>query len=86
MHADQGPTASGAFEWRHSRALQLTGIGALAAAVIVRVGLMTYWSFSDASHEFLDRRLLLAWGLGLLVLAMLSRFAWQIHTGRHRTK
>lgn len=74
------------FAWRHSRKVQLGAIGLVAGVVLTRLGLMTYWSLSGIDYEFSDRRLLLAWCLGLIALAMLSRFAWQIWSGRHPTE
>ena len=79
-------TESTLFAWRHSRGIQLGGIGVLAGIVLLRLGLMTYWSLGSISYAHSGARLLLAWCLGVVVLAMLWRFAWQIYTGRHRTK
>ena len=73
------------FAWRHSRKIQLSAIGLLAGVVIIRLSLMTYWSWSDIEYAYSGWRLLLAWCLGLLALALLGRFAWQIHRGRHQT-
>lgn len=72
--------------WRHSRGVLLGGIGLLAVVVLVRLGLMTYWSLGGIGYAISGGRLLLAWCLGLVVLAMLSRFAWHIFTDRHGTK
>lgn len=73
------------FAWRHSRKIQLSAIGLLAGVVIIRLSLMTYWSWSDIEYAYSGWRLLLAWCLGLIALALLGRFAWQIRNGRHRT-
>lgn len=72
------------FAWRHARIVQLIAIAVLAAIVGVRLGLMTYWSRADAEYSTSGSRLLIAWILGLIVLAMLSLFGWQIWTGRHK--
>jgi len=71
--------------WRHSRKVQLSAIGLLAGVVLIRLSLMTYWSLSGIDYAFSDGSLLLAWCLGLIALAMLSRFAWHIWNGRNRT-
>jgi hypothetical protein len=74
------------FAWRDSRKVQLSAIGFLAGVVLIRLGLMTYWSLNGIDYAFSYGPLLLAWCLGLIVLAMLFRFAWQIWNGRHRTE
>ena len=74
------------FAWRHSRKVQLGAIGLVAGVVLTRLVLMTYWSLNGIDYAFSDRRLLLSWCLGLIVLAMLSRFAWQSWSGRHPTE
>jgi hypothetical protein len=70
--------------WRHSRPILFGGIGILALVVLVRLGLMTYWSLVGTGASIPDGRLVLFWVLALVVLAMLSRFAWQISSGKHR--
>jgi hypothetical protein len=70
--------------WRHSRPILFAGIAVLALVALVRLGLMTYWSLSGTGASIPDARLVLFWGLSLVVLAMLSRFAWQISRGKHR--
>jgi uncharacterized membrane protein len=67
--------------WRHSRPILFGGIAIVALVVLVRLGLMTYWSLNGNG---VDGRLILFWVLALVALAMLSRFAWQISSGRHR--
>ena len=70
---------------RHARKIPLIGVLILGAFVLVRLGLMTYWSVGSAdSHS--GTRLLLYWILAMTVLAMLCRFAWQMWTGRHKTR
>ena len=67
--------------WRPSRPVLFGGIAILALVVLVRLGLMTYWSLNGTGA---DGRLILFWVLALVALAMLSRFAWQISSGKHR--
>ena len=66
------------FAWWRSRKVRLGAVGMLAGVVLVRLSLMTYWSLKGIDYAFLDGPLLLAWCLGLIALAMLSRFAWHI--------
>jgi len=70
-----------ALSWRHSRPILFGGIAILALVVLVRLGLMTYWSLNGTG---VDGRLILFWVLALVARAMLSRFAWQISSGKHR--
>lgn len=65
--------------------LPLLGVALLAAVVLVRLGLMTWWSLGDGGPAF-DTRLWLYWILAVAVLVMLFRFAWQLWTGRHRSR
>ena len=68
--------------WR-SRKIMLGGIAILSLVVLTRLGLMTYWSIGGGGSSISSSRLVLFWILALVVLAMLSRFAWQISTGKH---
>lgn len=61
----------------------LGGIAILALAVLTRLDLMTYWSIGGEGASISNSRLVLFWFLALVVLAMLSRFAWQIASGKH---
>ena len=69
--------------WWRSRPILLCGIAILALVVLARLGLMTFWSISEGGAAISDARLVLFWVLALAVLAMLSRFAWQISSGKH---
>jgi hypothetical protein len=62
----------------------LGGIAVLALVVLTRLGFMTYWSIDGGGESFSDSRLVLFWVLALVAIAMLSRFAWQISSGKHR--
>jgi hypothetical protein len=70
--------------WRNTRKVPLIGVVILAALVLTRLSLMTFWSI-DSVDAASPARLGLYWILAIIVLVMLSRFAWQIWTGRHRT-
>ena len=69
--------------WRHSRPILFGGIAILALVVLVRLGLMTYWSLNGTGTSIPDGRLILFWFLALVALAMLSRLAWQISIDKH---
>jgi hypothetical protein len=69
--------------WR-SRRVILAGIVTMVLVVLIRLGLTTYWSIEGSGEHISISRLVLVWVLALVVLAMLSRFAWQISTGKHR--
>jgi hypothetical protein len=62
-------------------AVQLSGLFVLAGIVVVRLALMTYWSWDDLTSTGSRQRLLLAWTLGGLVLLVLARFAWHVLKG-----
>jgi hypothetical protein len=71
--------------WKHARKIPLIGVVILAAVVLTRLSLMTFWSF-DSVESTAPARLVLFWILAVVALAMLSRFAWQIWTGRHQSR
>lgn len=81
----QGTSRSASGWWR-SPIVLLIGLGILAAVVFTRLGLMTYWSLAAEGTVTSNGRLVLFWVLSLAVLAMLTRFAWQVRSGRHRSR
>ena len=78
MTAGEKPTISPIRAFLTSPKVQLGGIAILAIMVLIRLGLMTYWSWDDGSRP----RLVLVWALALFVLVMLARFARHLLTGR----
>jgi TctA family transporter len=61
---------------RFSPAVRLGALALLAAIVVARVAAVTYWSWHDASRS----RTIIAWALGLVVLAMLARLASHVRS------
>lgn len=58
--------------WYRSPIAKVAALSFLAAVVLVRLALATYWSW-DSPERF---RLLIIWGLGLIALLMIARFTW----------
>jgi hypothetical protein len=69
--------------WWRSPRLLLAAIAILAVVVVARLGLFTYWTLTAGDEAVLSARMIVFWVLAAIALAMLSRFAWQIWTGRH---
>ena len=63
-----------------ARPIQLAGLAVLAGMVLARLGLITYWSWHDASRS----RLIVAWCLGIVVIAMLVRLASHVISGKQQ--
>jgi len=63
-----------------ARPIQLAGLAVLAGIVLGRLALITYWSRQDASRS----RPILAWCLGMVVIAMLVRLASHVISGKQR--
>lgn len=60
------------FSWFRSPVAKAVALGVLAAVVLLRLTLTTYWSWGSPERV----RLLIIWGLGLIALLMLARFTW----------
>jgi hypothetical protein len=86
MSTHEESTSRSARAWWRSPTVLLIALGILGAVVITRLSLMTYWSLTAESAVTSNGRLVLFWVLSMAVLAMLTRFAWQVRTGRHRTR
>jgi hypothetical protein len=69
--------------WWRSPRLLLAAIAILAVVVVARLGLYTYWTLTDGNEAALSARMIVFWVLAAIALGMLSRFAWQIWTGKH---
>jgi hypothetical protein len=78
MSTGSTPPASPIRALLASPKVQLGAFAVLAVVVLIRLALMTYWSWDDGSRS----RLVLVWALALFVLVMLARFAWHLLSGR----